>query len=111
MLQSIQLSPRLAAVARSLDCPDRWIGTFGYREPSLVFLVGTDLAMPASAGEAAAFLKAGNCRMLFVDRRYEEAFRREIERAGIQPALVSRLSGFNINGGRHLEIGAYVVRP
>jgi 4-amino-4-deoxy-L-arabinose transferase-like glycosyltransferase len=111
VLQSIQLSPRLAAVTRSLDCPDRWIGTFGYREPSLVFLVGTDLAMPASPGEAAAFLKAGTCRMLFVDRRYEEAFRREIERAGVRPALLTRLSGFNINGGRRLEIAAYAVRP
>jgi 4-amino-4-deoxy-L-arabinose transferase-like glycosyltransferase len=111
VLQSLQLSPRLAAVARSLDCPDRGIGTYGYREPSLVFLAGTDLAMPASPGDAAAFLKAGDCRMLFVDSRYEEGFRREIERAGVRPALVTRLRGFNINGGRRLEIAAYAVRP
>jgi len=111
VLQSLQLSPRLAAVARSLDCPDRSIGTYGYREPSLVFLAGTELAMPASSSEAAAFLKAGNCRVLFVDSRYEDGFRREIERSGVRPALVTRLAGFNINGGRRLEIAAYAVRP
>lgn len=111
LLQALHLSPRLAAAARALDCPGRAVASFGYREPSLVFLVGTDLAMPASPGEAAAFLGAGSCRMLFVDARYEEAFRREAERTGVRPALATRLAGFNINGGRRLDIAAYVVRP
>jgi hypothetical protein len=67
--------------------------------------------MPASPGEAAAFLEGGNCRMLFVDSRYEAGFQREIERGGLRPALVTRVSGFNINGGRRLDIAAYAVRP
>jgi hypothetical protein len=67
--------------------------------------------MLESPSHAAAFLKAGDCRMAFVDRRFEESFRREAERAGIRPALATRLSGFNINGGRRLDIGAYAVRP
>jgi len=40
-----------------------------------------------------------------------ERFRQETDRAGIRPALLARLSGFNFNGGRRLEIGAYAVRP
>jgi 4-amino-4-deoxy-L-arabinose transferase-like glycosyltransferase len=111
VLQSLQISPRLAAVARSLDCQNPSVGTLGYREPSLVFLAGTDIIMLESPSHAAAFLKAGDCRMAFVDRRFEESFRREAERAGVRPALATRLSGFNINGGRRLDIGAYAVRP
>jgi hypothetical protein len=67
--------------------------------------------MPVGPDEAADFLLGGHCRMLFVDSRYEEGFRREIERAGPPLALVARVRGFNINGGRRLEIAAYAVRP
>jgi hypothetical protein len=29
----------------------------------------------------------------------------------VQPALSTRVTGFNINGGRRLDIGAYAVTP
>jgi 4-amino-4-deoxy-L-arabinose transferase-like glycosyltransferase len=111
VLRSLKLSPRLAEVARMLDCPDPAVGTLGYREPSLVFLVGTDLQMLPDGRGAAEFLKGGTCRLVFVERRFEEAFRAEAARLGTQPALSTRISGFNINGGRRLDIGAYVIRP
>jgi 4-amino-4-deoxy-L-arabinose transferase-like glycosyltransferase len=111
VLRSLKLSPRLAEVARSLDCPDPAVGTLGYREPSLVFLVGTHLQMFPDGRGAAEFLKGGDCRLVFVERRFEEAFRAEAARLGTQPALSTRITGFNINGGRRLDIGAYVIRP
>jgi 4-amino-4-deoxy-L-arabinose transferase-like glycosyltransferase len=111
VLRSIKISPRLAEVARTLDCTDPAVGTLGYREPSLVFLVGTDLRMLENGARAAEFLKAGSCRLVFVERRFEAAFLAETERQGVRPALSTRVAGFNINGGRRLDVGAYVIRP
>ncbi|MFL5118202.1 MAG: ArnT family glycosyltransferase, partial [Microvirga sp.] len=111
VMQSLRLSPHLAETARALDCPHPAVGTLGYREPSLVFLAGTELRMFAGAGEAAEFLKGGGCRLAFVEARFDDRFRQEADHAGIRPALLARLSGFNFNGGRGLEIGAYAVRP
>jgi 4-amino-4-deoxy-L-arabinose transferase-like glycosyltransferase len=111
VMQSLRLSPRLAETARALDCANPGVGTLGYREPSLVFLVGTDLRMFEGPRSAAEFLKGGDCRMVFVERRFDDRFRQEVELAGIRPALRARVAGFNFNGGRRLDIGAYAVRP
>jgi hypothetical protein len=109
-LRSLKLSPRLAEVARAMSCqPD--VATLGYREPSLVFLVGTRLDMLESGAEAASFLAGGPCRLAFVESRLEADFRTELDRLGIRPALTTRVTGFNINGGRRLDLAAYAVSP
>ncbi|MGO4571102.1 ArnT family glycosyltransferase [Microvirga sp. 2TAF3] len=110
-LRSLKLSPRLAEVARDAGCDNPRVATLGYREPSLVFLTGTDLEMLETGAEASSFLRQGGCRMVFVEKRFEDAFRAENERLGLQPALSTRVSGFNINSGRRLDIGAYAVGP
>lgn len=110
VLRSLKLSPRLAEVVHGVGCPDPAVGTLGYREPSLVFLVGTGLVMLDSASEAAHFLEQGGCRIIFVERRFEPDFRAALARAGTQPSLSTRVAGFNINGGRRVDIAAYVVR-
>jgi 4-amino-4-deoxy-L-arabinose transferase-like glycosyltransferase len=106
-LRSLKLSPRLAEVARNLGCVDPRIATLGYREPSLVFLTGTGLEMLETGIEASAFLKEGGCRIVFVEKRFEDDFRAENQRLGQQPALSTRITGFNINSGRQLDIAAY----
>jgi 4-amino-4-deoxy-L-arabinose transferase-like glycosyltransferase len=106
-LQSLKISPRLAEAARTLSCDTPEIATLGYREPSLVFLVGTKLEMVETGPEAARFLKGGPCRMVFVEQRFEEAFGAEAARLGLDPVLSTRVAGFNINSGRRLDIGAY----
>jgi len=111
LLRSLKLSPRMAEVAKNVPCNDPAVASLGYREPSLIFLVGTDLELLESGREAAEFLRGGGCRVAFVERRFDDAFRKEAERQSIRPALSTRLSGFNINNGRHLEIGAYYVTP
>jgi hypothetical protein len=57
--------------------------------------------------QASAFLKEGGCRVVFVESRFESSFRAENERLALIPALSTRVSGFNINSGRRLDIGAY----
>jgi 4-amino-4-deoxy-L-arabinose transferase-like glycosyltransferase len=106
-LRSIGVSPRLVAAARAAGCDIQGVATVGFREPSLVFLTRTDLAMP-DARDAAAFVKDGPCRVAFVESRDEQAFLDSARGSGISPRLLSRVDGININGGRKLDIGVYV---
>ena len=106
-LRSLKISPRLAQTVTDFPTRKVSVGTLGYREPSLVFLTGTNLAMLDSPAEASAFLKQNGCSIVFVDSRFEADFRAGNERLGQQPALSTRVSGFNINSGRRVDIGVY----
>jgi 4-amino-4-deoxy-L-arabinose transferase-like glycosyltransferase len=109
-LQSLKVSPRLAEAARAA-CSAPEAATLGYREPSLVFLTDTRLAMLETGDEAAAFLQGGGCRVAFVERRFEADFRAAAARAGLAPSLSTRVAGFNINGGRRVDIAVYAPAP
>jgi len=106
-LRSLKISDRLAETVRDFPSGKVSVGTLGYREPSLVFLVGTGLDMLDSAPEASAFLKTKGCAVVFVDKRFESDFRAANERIGLTPKLSTRVSGFNINSGKRVEIGVY----
>ncbi len=56
---------------------------------------------------AADFLKAGSCRVAFVESRDESAFKASL---GDLPdiAIVTRVGGVNLNGGRKLDIAVYL---
>lgn len=107
LLKAVAISPRLAAAAAAADCAPTGLATAGYREPSLVFLTRTDLEMTDGAG-AASFLRAGTCRIGFVEKRMEEAFLKAWGDTEPPPKLLSRVGGLNLNGGRTLDIGVYV---
>lgn len=107
-LRSLKLSPRLAETVRALNCSNPQVMTIGYREPSLVFLVGTDLRMGYDGAAAAAFLREPGCRVALVDNRAAESFRQALAAGGQTPRLATVIQGFNLNGGKRLEIGVYV---
>ena len=108
-LNAIRLSPRLAEAARAAGCADPLYATQGFREPSLVFLTRTDLAMLEGPG-AADFLKGPGCRIAFVEKRHDVLFEAGLKAAGVSPALVTRVTGININSGRQVDIGVWVKR-
>ncbi|HEX8416946.1 MAG TPA: hypothetical protein VF641_05015, partial [Methylobacterium sp.] len=108
-LAALKVSPRLAAIRDALPCAAPRVGSLGYREPSLVFLIGTDLATPSTGAEAAEFLRAGGCRLVFVEGRFAGEF--EAATVGAAPAIAGRVSGFNINTGRRVDLSAYAVSP
>jgi 4-amino-4-deoxy-L-arabinose transferase-like glycosyltransferase len=110
-LKALKLSPRLAKIAHSLDCPNPQIATLGYREPSLIFLVGTDLELLEKPSEAADFIHNGPCRMVFVEKRFEPDFQQALNLRNFTAPLSTRVQGFNINGGKILDIGVYAVKP
>ena len=111
VLASLKLSPRLAAAAGRVACADPAIGALGYREPSLIFLVGTPLRLLEGPAAAAAFASEPGCRVVFVEGRAEAAFRAELERRDGRAVAGERLHGFAINGGREVEVAIYAAQP
>lgn len=119
-LPALKISQRLVQAAKSVKCKTPVMGTLGYREPSLVFLAGTDLNMLNSPAEAASFLASGPCRVVFIDSRFDEEFRKNAEQnnvamhpvltrqqQGVKVNRTNLISGFNINGGKRLDIFIY----
>ncbi len=78
----------------------------GFNEPSLVFLTDTEIDLTDGKSAAAGFAKPG-CRIAFVERRHEAAFREGLAGIGDPPALRTRIMGLNINSGRQVDIGVY----
>ena len=112
VLQSLKVSPRLAAIRDALPCKGPRVASLGLREPSLVFTVGTDLAMLNTGEEAAAFLRAGGCRLVLVEDRFDDAFAAAFAASlGGQPPAAGRVTGFNINGGKPVGVSAYAALP
>lgn len=108
MGREIAVSPRMAALAQIEGCRDVALATAGYYEPSLVLLTRTNIAM-LDGKHAADFLLDAPCRLAFVESRQESAFRQTLASApGVE--LRERIGGFNINGGRKLDIGVW-IRP
>jgi 4-amino-4-deoxy-L-arabinose transferase-like glycosyltransferase len=105
-LPSLWPSPKLAAYARGLDCPNPAFLSAGFNEPSLVFLVGTDLELE-SGPRAAEFLAGGPCRMAFVEGRMAKGFADRAAALGLAPTPIGRVEGININGGKQLDIAVY----
>jgi len=99
------------------------VASLGYREPSFVFLIGTDLAMLGTGTEAVEFLKGpkspngegprpgDGCRLVYVEGRFAAEFAAAAAAAGLVPNRVGTVSGFNINGGRRVDLSAYAVTP
>ncbi|HVY57304.1 MAG TPA: glycosyltransferase family 39 protein [Xanthobacteraceae bacterium] len=96
----------LASEMQGVDCPNPAVATAGYHEPSLVFLIGTDLRHTDGAG-AADFLRQGGCRFAFVERGQERSFAQRADAIGLRYALASRVDGYNISGGRKISVAIF----
>jgi 4-amino-4-deoxy-L-arabinose transferase-like glycosyltransferase len=106
---ALDVSPRLAEAARVAlgpACADPLYATVGDREPSLMFATNAQLLMTDPEG-AAHFLGDGGCRVAFVDRRNDAAFRAALD--GTVPIReATRITGLAVNGGTALDIGVFV---
>jgi 4-amino-4-deoxy-L-arabinose transferase-like glycosyltransferase len=96
----------LSDYVRSTNCPDPGTVTAGYHEPSLVFLVGTNLNHGDGAS-AADFLNGGSCRFAFIERSQERSFVQRADALGLRYSSGPRIEGYNISGGRPVFIRTY----
>lgn len=105
-LRTMFPSRHLFELVRDPPCENPGFVTAGYHEPSLVFLVGTELRHAAGGG-AADFLAGGPCRFAFVEKGQERAFIARAEAIGLRYAPGPRVDGFNVSSGRPVSIALY----
>jgi len=113
--RGIWLSPRVADAAAVCwaegggrpEAAERPFAAVGFHEPSLVFLVGTDVRLLRTGEEAAAHLAERPRGLALVRDRNEPAFRKEAERLGIAVREVARIDGFNLSRGQFVSLGVY----
>jgi 4-amino-4-deoxy-L-arabinose transferase-like glycosyltransferase len=77
-----------------------------YREPSAIFLLGTDTRL-MSAGEAEKALSEGKASLALLPRRADD----RLASFDPPPRAVACIGGFNINGGKHLQLELMTARP
>ncbi len=107
-LSPFTLSERLAAAAFAAGCDRPKIATVGYREPSLVLLTDTDLAMPPDGAQGARFIGGTGCRVALVDQANSDGFQRELTAISVNARKVGSVHGLNVNRGRVLDIDVWV---
>jgi 4-amino-4-deoxy-L-arabinose transferase-like glycosyltransferase len=99
-------SAALARIVHDANCRPALVATAGYQEPSLVFLLGTDLAN-VDGIDAAEFLRLGPCRFALVESRQERAFLRRADALGLRYQPPQHFEGYNYSVGRALSIAVY----
>lgn len=104
-MRAVWISPRLAEIARDAGCPAGAVATVPYQEPSLAFLLGTDLRFTDPV-QAADLLKRGGC-MAFIGANMLPLFEQRAREIGLNVQAVSRVDGFAYNGGRNVTITAF----
>ncbi len=104
----IWASNRIAeALQRAATCPDPRVVAVGYGEPSLVFLVGTDV-MIVNADEGARAFRSADCALAVVDSRHDGSFRGAL--GAEAPAASETVDARNLNGFRPRQFVIY-ARP
>jgi 4-amino-4-deoxy-L-arabinose transferase-like glycosyltransferase len=99
-------SPALARILRESGCAHPVAAAAGYREPSLVFLAGTETRLTDGI-DAAEFLRGGGCRFAFIESGEEKSFAQRAQAIGLRYTAVARVGAFNISHGEPITIAVY----
>jgi len=106
-VEPIWISRQTAEVAEALrPCASGPVMLTRYREPSAVFLLGTDTKM-VSVEEANTALSQGDAKLALM--REQEA--ENLPLVDPAPRPVACIEGFNINGGDHLSLQVMSAEP
>ena len=105
-LSQIHVSSAIAKQIAALPTKPSAIATTGYREPSLVFLLGRNLLL-LGASEAALFLIEAPGGLAIIEQRQQDAFLEAADQLGIRLFPPIQLSGINISKGQKVIIFLY----
>lgn len=109
-MERIWLAPRIAeAFQDAAPCPDSRLVSSGFREPSLVFLAGTETLLSSAGGAAKLLLEDRRCRLALVDESGEAAFRGALGEAAADLKPLAEIEGFNYSGGDPLRLTLYGI--
>nr|WP_241735830.1 glycosyltransferase family 39 protein [Aquisalinus flavus] len=109
-LEALHLSPRASQLLDDLDLHPRLDGAppvalYGYNEPSLVFLLGTD-TIHAEAEGMAAWMAAAPGHVAIVDEENREAFLAATQQ--IRLSIIATLDGFNYSNNKAATLTVYI---
>ncbi|MBX3552369.1 MAG: glycosyltransferase family 39 protein [Pseudolabrys sp.] len=99
-------SVSVANALRASSCEKRDVVAVGFQEPSLVFLVGSNLRF-VDANSAADFLFGGSCRFAVIDARLDRNFAQRADTIGLRYSQVQRIDGYNISVGKPVTLAIY----
>ena len=109
-LQTIWLSPRIAAAVRTLrPCPDSVLASASYPAPSLVYLAGRDTRLVGPAAAADFLHDQPACGLALVDAGDAGAFLDRARALGVAPRALTRIDGLNYSTGRRLALTLYAA--
>jgi 4-amino-4-deoxy-L-arabinose transferase-like glycosyltransferase len=110
-LDKLWLSREAAAmVARYRPPRDAPVAAVGYREPSLVFLLGTATRFLAPES-AAEYITDTHGAAALVSDRDDDAFRRALHARGWEPRAVEHVDGLDYSNGQRLTLTLYTGAP
>lgn len=107
-MHGLWISKQMAAIARASGCPANHIVSVPYQEPSLAFLIGTQIQFKDPA-QAADLLKAQPCSLAFIGSGMLALFSDRAAHVGLVYDNLGTVEGFTYNGGRRVLI--HVFRP
>ncbi len=108
-LDRLWLSRAAAAlVARHPPAAGAPLVAVGYGEPSLVFLLGTDLQLTTPGGAAEALAGGGEA---LVSNREDATFRRALGARGLGAQPEGSVSGLDYSNGQRMVLTLYDVAP
>ena len=105
-IENLFPSRLVAQVVRWHGCEHPDIASSGFFEPSLVFLLGTDVNF-GSGSAAADYLRHGECRFAIIEKSQERAFLNRADAIGLRYALGSRIDGYNVSSGRAVSLAIF----
>jgi len=80
----------------------------GYSEPSLVFMLGTEVRLTTPRGSAEALVSGGD---VLVSNREEAMFRQALSARGLVPHPLGSAPGFDYSNGQRMVLTLYRVTP
>jgi 4-amino-4-deoxy-L-arabinose transferase-like glycosyltransferase len=98
----------IARAAEDAGCAHPAIASVGYDEPSLVFLLGTETRL-TNPYEVVPFLKAGGCRIAFVEKSVEPFVAQRAKKLGLSYTRGPAIEGINYSKGRRVSM--VMLRP
>jgi|HubBroStandDraft_1064217.scaffolds.fasta_scaffold00318_27 4-amino-4-deoxy-L-arabinose transferase-like glycosyltransferase len=105
-LDALWLSRSAAQLIATERIPGERIGSSGYTEASLVFLLGTDTALvsPEAAAEDLAQHLIG---LALIEERADDAFRAALAAHELQPRALGRVRGLDYSNGKRMVLTLY----
>src|SRR5262249_612521 len=101
-IQDLAVAPRLVAASRAAPCKPVEPASLGHPRPNPLFLGRTNTKL-LYAPNAAEFLRAGGCRVAFIESRDERAFADRAAELNLAYTRIGQVRGYDYSNGRRVS--------